>query len=78
MYHLDMNSATQTVTIGKNTYKVEATGKETVAYVLRGPRGGIIEGIRNKRSGVVFLLQGSRELPYYLTDAAGVVTVHAK
>ncbi len=68
----------QTVKIGKSEYKVEATGKETVAYILRGPRGGIIEGIRNVRSGVVFLLQGARELPYYLTDVGGDVVVHAK
>jgi hypothetical protein len=73
---LSMNSAT--MQIGKTKYKVEATGKETVAYVLRGPRGGIIEGIRNKKSGVVFLLQGARELPYFLTDIGGDVVVRAK
>jgi hypothetical protein len=75
----DASKATeQTVKIGRNEYKVEATGKETVAYILRGPRGGIIEGIRNKKSGAVFLLQGARELPYFLTDASGTVEVHAK
>jgi hypothetical protein len=67
-----------TVKIGRTEYKVEATGKETVAYILRGPRGGIIEGIRNQKSGVVFLLQGMRELHYFLTDTTGDVVVHAK
>jgi hypothetical protein len=73
-----MQTMKQTATLGTKTYTVEATGKEVVSHILRGPRGGEIEGVRNVKSGRIYLISGARELHWYLTEIDGKVTVHAK
>lgn len=73
-----MSASTQAVRLGSKVYTVERTGGDVVTHILRGPRGGEIDGIRNVYTGVIYLMQGARELPSYLTDINGELRAHRK
>ncbi len=68
--------AAETVKLGKTTYTV--TRKSENWLILTGPRGGRVDGMRNVHNKAIYLIQGSRELPFFITDATGELVVHTK
>lgn len=71
-----MTTDTQTITIGRITYEVIATGSEETPYELRGPRGahyGLMRNVPNPHRLFMFNMKGfTRGTPdYWFTDRDG-------
>lgn len=61
-----------TVTLGKTSYTVEATGREVAPYVLTGARGATYVLVRNVHSHKLYATRG---IParYVFTDTDGLL-----
>ena len=64
-----------TVVIGGQEHTVHPFGNGSIPYVLLGPRGGIVEGIRNIHSGRIHLMRGNKTLRNYMLDTGGAFRI---
>lgn len=60
------------VRLGKMVYRVQPS---KLGYRLIGPRGGVVEAVRNIHSGQFALLVGTKALPWIGLDDGGVFQV---
>ena len=71
-----MTTETETVTVGRITYEVTATGDEHTPYELRGPRGahyGLMRNVPNPSLLFMFNMRGfTKGTPdVWFTDRSG-------
>lgn len=70
---MKMNAAAETspatVAIGRITYKVTPW---SLGIQLTGPRGGVLDGVRNVNDGTYYVMQGCKTIAR-LSDAGGTL-----
>ena len=62
-------SPAQTIAIGRITYKVTPW---SLGIQLTGPRGGILDGVRNVNDRTIYVMQGCKTIAR-LSDAGGTL-----
>ncbi len=67
--------ALATVQLLGHPHTVHATESKIFPYELRGPRGGLVETVRNVNDGAMYLMKGAKTLRARMTDIGGVFAI---